>query len=159
MNFDLLEFFNDKRFADSGIVQRRQCAPNEKIITQGDHDRFMYVVESGQVRVNGRVDLEGSRHIQPGLVDLGPGAVFGELNLFDAGERSASVVAVDDCVLLRIDSADLTPFLDEHTDLGYQLLRHCFQVLTERLRMADKRIEGLFGWGLKAHGIERHLAD
>lgn len=159
MSLDLLEFFASDRFADSGIVERVCCDPNERIICQGEHDRFLYVLESGKVRVTARVGIEGERHIQPGLVDLGPGAVFGELNLFEGGTRSASVVAIEDCCLLRIDAAQLVAFLDEHPDLGYQLLRHFFLVLDERLRKADHRVEQLMAWGLKAHGIEQHLAD
>lgn len=159
MSLNLLEFFTSGRFAESGIVHRIICAPNEKIISQGDRDRFLYVLESGQVRVTARVDMEGERHIHPGLVDLGPGAVFGELNLFEAAERSASVMSIGDCVLLRIDSSELTGFLDRNADLGYQLLQHFFQVLNERLRKADHRIERLMAWGLKAHGFERLLAE
>ncbi len=159
MSLDLLEFFGSERFTDSGIVERVCCAPNQRIIRQGETDRYMYVLESGRVRVSARVGIEGERHIQPGLVDLGAGAVFGELNLFEAGTRSASVVAIDDCCLLRIDATRLVVFLDEHPDLGYQLLRHFFLVLDERLRKADQRVEQLMAWGLKAHGIEQHLAD
>lgn len=159
MSLDLLEFFNSERFVSSGIVQRIECAPNEKIISQGDRDRFLYVVESGQVRVTARVNIEDERHIQPGLVDLGAGAVFGELNLFEAAERSASVMAIGACKLLRIDSAELTGFLNHNADLGYQLLQHFFQVLNGRLRKADQRIERLMAWGLKAHGIEKYLVS
>lgn len=159
MNLDLLEFFTDGRFADSGIVQRIRCAPHETIIAQGDRDRFLYVVESGQVRVTARVDIEGERHIRPGLVDLGRGAVFGELNLLEASERSASVMAIEDCTLIRIDSEELVAFLDRNPDLGYRLLQHFFQVLNQRLRCADRRIERLMAWGLKAHGIDQHLAE
>ncbi len=159
MSLDLLAFFTGERFAASDLVRRIECAPNQRIITQGERDSFLYVVESGQVRVTARVDIEGEHHISPGLVDLGPGAVFGELNLFEAAERSASVMAIDECTLLRIDSAELTAFLAQNTDLGYPLLQHFFQVLNERLRKADRRIERLMAWGLKAHGIERHLVE
>jgi CRP/FNR family transcriptional regulator, cyclic AMP receptor protein len=111
------------------------------------------------VRVTARVDIEGECRIRAGLVDLESGAVFGELNLFEAGVRSASVLAIEDCSLLRIDGEELSHFLEQNTDLGYRLLQHFFQVLNERLRKADQRIEGLFAWGLKAHDIERHLVD
>lgn len=159
MTLDLVTFFNAERFAESGSVQRVVCAPNERIIAQGQRDRFLYVLETGQVRVTARVDIEGDCCIQPGLVDLGPGAVFGEMNLFEAGTRSASVTALEECRLLRIDGAELAEFLENNTDLGYQLLQHFFLVLDERLRKADRRIERLLAWGLKAHGIEEHLAD
>jgi len=159
LTLDLLKFFGDERFAASGIVQRMECVQEEKIVSQGEHERFLYVVETGRVRVTGSISIEGSHRIRPGLVDLGPGAVFGELNLFEADVRSASVSAIEGCTLLRIDGQELSRFLEQNTDLGYSLLQHFFQVLNERLRKADQRIEGLFAWGLKAHGIERYLTE
>ena len=159
MSLDLLAFFADKRFRESGIVCSIPCRPNEQIIRQGDTDRYLYVIESGKVRVTARVDIEGEHVIRPGLVDLGPGAVFGEMNLLDGATRSASVSAIEPCRLLRIDGAELMNFLDANPDLGYCLMRHFFQVLDERLRKADRRVEQLMAWGLKAHDIERHLVD
>lgn len=159
MSLNLPAFFRDERFAASGIVDEMECACNERIIRQGECDRFLYVLESGTVRVTARVDLEGERHIQPGLVDLGPGAVFGELNLFGEGVRSASVMAIEACRLLRVDGERLAQFLEENTDLGYRLMRHFFEVLNDRLRKADQRVEQLMAWGLRAHGIEQHLVD
>ena len=90
MSLDLLAFFTGERFAASDLVRRIECAPNQRIITQGERDRFLYVVESGQVRVTARVDIEGEHHIspRPGGI-LGPARCFGELNLFEAAERSA----------------------------------------------------------------------
>lgn len=156
---DLLEALSDPRAVESGLAKKVRCSANEYIVRKGDQDRYLYVVESGRVRVYGRVGIEGNRHIQPGLVDLGPGAVFGEFNLFEAGPRSASVVAIEDSTLLQIDGTRLDAFFQTHPDLGLVILRHLYQVLTQRLRKADEKIEGLFAWGLKAHGIERHLTE
>lgn len=156
---ELLEALGDERAIGSGLAISLRCAANETIVRKGDSDRHLYVVESGRVRVYGRVGIEGDRHIQPGLVDLGPGAVFGEFNLFESAPRSASVVAIEDSVLLQIDGSRLDAFFQMYPDLGLVILRDLYQVLTQRLRKADERIEGLFAWGLKAHGIEQHLKE
>lgn len=155
----LLEALTDHRAVESGLVTSIHCSANDTIVRKGERDRHLYVVESGSVRVYGRVGIEGNRHIQPGLVDLGPGAVFGEFNLFEAAPRSASVVAIEDSVLLQIDGRRLDTFFQMYPDLGVVVLRHLYQILTQRLRKADEKIEGLFAWGLKAHGIEQHLKE
>jgi len=153
----LLDVLRDDRLVDTGIACLRDFAPADVIINEGEEGRSVYLIEQGQVRVSERVELEDRRHIQPGLCDLGPGEVFGELNLFQAMPRSASVIAIDSCRLRVIDAERLAGFLDQHPELGYVVLRELFSVLSGRLRQADKRLGSLLAWGLKAHGIDRHL--
>jgi CRP-like cAMP-binding protein len=153
----LLDVFRDDRLIAAGIASLREFSPGETIIHEGDEGRSVFLIEQGQVRVSERVELEDRRHIQPGLCDLGPGEIFGELNLFQAAPRSASVVALDACRLRVLDAEGLTGFMDRHPELGYLVLRELFKVLSGRLRQADRRLASLLAWGLKAHGIDRHL--
>ncbi|MCB1774244.1 MAG: cyclic nucleotide-binding domain-containing protein [Gammaproteobacteria bacterium] len=153
----LLDVLRDDRLVEAGVARLRDFEPSETIISEGDEGRSVYLIESGQVRVSERVELEDRRHIQPGLCDLGPNEVFGELNLFQAAPRSATVVAIDSCRLRVLDAEGLVGFLDRHPDLGYIVLRDLFAVLSSRLRQADRRLGSLLAWGLKAHGIDRHL--
>lgn len=139
------------------IAWHRAYESHQSIIREGSVARRLYLVERGRVRVTGRVALDDSRHIQPGLCDLGPGEVFGELSLFDAAPRSASVVALEACELLEFDTEALAAYFEHRPDQGYRVLEALFGILTQRLRQADRRLELLFAWGLKAHGIDRHL--
>jgi len=153
----LHEILRDPGLLDAGIACRRRFGTGQQIIVEGSVDRSVYLVEEGTVRVSERVRLEDSRHIQPGLCDLGVGEVFGELSLFEAGPRSASVVAVGPCELLVFDAEALAAHFDRHPESGYVVLKDLFSVLSQRLRRADRRLGSLFAWGLKAHGIDRHL--
>lgn len=147
----------DPRFVDAGIAERRRYGSTEPIIEEGSGERGVYVIESGCVRVLERIELEDSRHIQPGICDLFPGDVFGELSLFDSGPRLASVVAVEPCEVLEFDAIALGEYLDRHPEFGYGVLKELFMILSCRLRQTDRRLGSLFAWGLKAHGIDRHL--
>lgn len=147
----------DPRFVDAGIAERRLYEPGATVIEKGSQERGVFVVESGSVRVYERIELEDSRHIQPGLCDLHAGDVFGELSLFEKGPRLASVVAVDACELLEFDAIALAEYLDAHPSFGYPVLKELFQILGSRLRQTDRRLGSLFAWGLKAHGIDQHL--
>ena len=142
---------------DPAIGCQREYAPQQTIIRQGDRDRRMFAVLSGLVRVVERVTLEDDRHIQPGLCDLSPGEIFGELTMFAPAPRSATVLAVEPSTLLEIDTAALERLMSAHPDLGYRLLRQLFQIEADRLRKADQRVASLLAWGLKAHAIDRHL--
>ena len=139
------------------IGREQTYAPQQVVITEGEKDRRMFVVLSGSVRVVERVTLADDKHIQPGLCDLSLGDVFGELTLFEAARRSATVISVEQSVLLEIDTSALERVLDRRPDLGYRLLKQLFQVQAARLRQADRRFGSLLAWGLKAHAIDRHL--
>jgi CRP-like cAMP-binding protein len=140
-----------------GIAERRRVDTGDAIIVEGAEDRRVYLLETGVARVFERVEIDDAKHIQPGLCDLGPGEIFGELSLFESGPRSASVVAVGPCELLVFDAERLSAHFDANPDQGYVVLKGLFSVLNQRLRQADKRVGALFAWGLKAHGIDRHL--
>jgi len=148
---------SDPQLIESGIAQRRVYDTGEPIITEGSTDRNVYLILRGSVRVAGRIEIEGHRHIQPGLCDLSAGEIFGELSLFESGPRSASVAAIASCELLVFDAEALAAHFDRHPEEGYLVLKWLFSVLNGRLRQADRRLESVFAWGLKAHGIDNHL--
>jgi CRP-like cAMP-binding protein len=140
-----------------GVAERRAFAAGDPIIVEGADDRSVYLLEQGAARVSERIEIDDARHIQPGLCDLAPGDIFGELGLFEPGPRSASVVAVEPCQVLVFDAEKLSAHFEAHPDQGYAVLKGLFSVLNQRLRKADKRLGSLFAWGLKAHGIDQHL--
>ncbi len=148
------------------LLQTRQDIPVFKAgdtlrvhvrIREGEKERKMYLIERGSLRVSCRVELEDNRAIQPGLHDLGAGDLFGELALFEAHPRTASVVAIDEGELLEIDCRRLSAYLEQHPEIGYAILKIMFQVLIDRLGRTNRRVERLMTWGLKVHGIDKHL--
>lgn len=157
MRNTLIQIMQDPEFPEGQAWRRRRFNANEVILHEGDEDRTMYLIERGRLRVSGRVELEEKRHIQPGLADLRDGDLFGELTLFETHPRTASVTAIDDGILVEIDCEQLSNYLEHHPELGYKLLKTMFRLLIERLSRANQRVEQLFAWGLKMHGIDKHL--
>ena len=153
----ILQIIQDPEFPEGEAWHRRSFEANEIILREGDEERTMYLVESGGLRVSGRVTLEDDRHIQPGLADLGAGDLFGEFSLFETHARTASVVAIDTGSLVAIDCVRLSDYLEQRPDVGYLVLKRLFMVLIDRLSRANERVEHLFAWGLKMHGIDQHL--
>jgi len=126
-------------------------------VQEGSKGRSLFVIESGAVRVTARVVLKDDRRVQPGICDLEAGELFGEPGLFESHPRSASVMAITDGQLIEIDGKHLSRYMDARPEVGYRVLKELFGTLIERLAKANQRIEYLLGWGLKAHGIEKHL--
>jgi CRP-like cAMP-binding protein len=51
------------------------------------------------------------------LAELGPGEVFGEVAALKGARRTASVRAIADCELLRIEASDLQEFLGANAEV------------------------------------------
>ena len=139
------------------LWQHRRYAEHELIIRQGECSGNLYLVLSGSVRVMGNVLLDGQRRVQPGFGDLGTGEVFGELALFDDLPHSASVMAITDCEIAVIDGKRLLSHLDQHPQQGYSVLKNLGCTMVQRLRKTNDKLFSVFAWGLKAHGIDKHL--
>ncbi len=69
----------------------------QRVCTEGQTDRRMFGVLSGRLGVYKRT-MNGNQF----LVDLTPGALFGEVSFFAGAKRTASVYALEDTDLLRL---------------------------------------------------------
>lgn len=113
----------------------RRFGAGQQIVDRQSEDRSVFFVVEGRVRV---VDYSpGGREVIYAV--LGPGSHFGELAAIDGCGRSASVLAIEDCVLAQITPADLDSLLRRFPDLALALIRH----LVEIIRTSDERITEL----------------
>lgn len=116
-------------------LTRREVKENEPVFWFGDSGDALYVIDSGRVAVTAP-DADGN-HVT--LDTLGPGAIFGELSLFDGGPRSATVRALSDCTLLELHRDAFHAVLRQRPDLAIDVL----QVLGARQRASTAAIRGL----------------
>ncbi len=107
--------------------------PSDKIIfAQGQEGRSLYIVAAGRVRVH-LVDQD--------LAVLGKGGYFGEMSLFDAEPRSASVTAISDCDCLVLTQQQLYEAIDETPDIAVNIIR----LLSQRIRKQNIKLNELQG--------------
>jgi len=130
-------------------------APGECILREGEHTGALYLVRSGQVRVEGTVKLQSGRRFQAGVTTLRDGGVLGELALFDQQPHSASAYAESAALVAVIEGSALLDFLDQHRDLGYQVFHELLTQLAPRLRATSSRVYKFLAWGLNAHQLDR----
>jgi CRP/FNR family cyclic AMP-dependent transcriptional regulator len=148
---------NDPNFPEDIAWKHRQFHANEIIVHKGEVGKSFFFIEQGMLRVTVHVEVEERRNIQAGINDLEKGGFFGEVSLFDSRIRTASVTAVTDGRLLEFDGKLLGDYLDKNPIQGYLFFKQLFETLIIRMTGGIHRIESLMAWGLKAHGISKHL--
>ena len=101
-----------------GAVEQLAAAADEvtvpagtAIITEGAPPDFFYVVAAGRLGVAAR----GEHEVVQTLVDMGAGDYFGEIGLIEQIPRTATVTALTDCTLLRVDGPKLLAALTAST--------------------------------------------
>ncbi len=110
------------------------AAAGEVIVKQDDLGDCMYVLVSGEAKV---VHHSGGRNID--LAALKAGDFFGELALVDEGPRSADVLAVSDCVLLRITQAVISAVAGVYPTAAFKFLIAIGRIMVSRLRQSNQR--------------------
>lgn len=97
------------------------------IFTEGQEGRSLYIVVSGEVRVH-----IGNRD----LARLQQGACFGEMSLFDAEPRSASVTTTEPCECLVLTQQQLYDAIDETPGIAINIIR----LLSRRTRELNRKL-------------------
>ena len=115
-------------------VRPAQHQRGELLISQGDHDRKLYFVESGDLKVDMHSD-KGIVH----LAVLGPGTVVGEGSFFSRAVRIATVSAYSDCKVWTLTPADFDDLSRQHPQVALALAMALGAVLANRMLDLSKR--------------------
>ena len=78
-------------------VPRAASSPGEIVFREGDRSDTCYVVRSGRARADPQAHGRPLDHAR----DVRPGDFFGELAMFDAEQRSATIEAIEETVASR----------------------------------------------------------
>ena len=105
----------------ASIMDELAFPAKHTIFTQGQEGRSLYVIVSGQVKVH-----IGNRE----LARLGKGGCFGEMSLFDAEPRSASITTLEPCECLVLTQQQLYEAIDETPGIAVNIIR----LLSRRIR-------------------------
>ena len=106
-----------------------QCERNFVLFEDGAEADELFVMKSGRVAI-GRKSIDGRESL---VALMEPGDLFGEMPLFDDGDRSASARALERSTLLRIPYEPVRKALDDNP----QLLWNVVALLAGRLRVTD----------------------
>ena len=111
-----------RRLAETG--KRRTYAPGDEMVREGSSGTALYVMLSGEARVERAGERIGS---------VTAGDFFGELALIEEHPRSASVIADTEVECLLFPAWEFTALLQEHPEIAVPIMR----VLIERLHKRE----------------------
>ena len=138
---DLL-FLPDATAADWATVfsyaEVRRVDAGLALVQAGEHDRALYLLTEGTVGVRLPRD-EGA------FKQIDAPSVLGELSFFDGYPRSATLEAVTDVEVVRIDLAAFDRLHEHEPAIANLMLRDLARILALRLRLASAVIADLRG--------------
>lgn len=119
---ELLESVATERVLDGGEV----------LFEQGDEGDALYAIVSGSLEFS-ILSREGRKL---SLDVMRPGALFGEIALFDPGVRTATVTALEPSRVRGVKNADVLAAISETPDLGIDMI----QLAGERMRWMSSQL-------------------
>ncbi len=102
------------------------------VFEKGEPATSLYVVFSGRVAIIARA-ADGRESV---ISVLGPGALFGEMSLFDDGVRSANARALTTLHLIQVQFDDVREVLARRPEVLWAVVR----ILARRLRATDEAL-------------------
>lgn len=94
-NIFFRDFFDSEIWEVISASEWAEARPEDVLVSEGEIDDSFYVIIKGKVSV-----IKGGRT----LARLGEGDSFGEMAYFSKSERTASIVATEDVMLLKVNS-------------------------------------------------------
>ena len=114
----------------------RRVGAGLALVQAGEDDRALYLLTEGTVGVRLPRDESAFKTIDAP-------SVVGELAFFDGRPRSATLDAVTDVEVVRLDEAGFERLAAAAPDLAHAILRDLARILALRLRMASEVIANL----------------
>lgn len=104
---------------------------DETIVEEGMQSRTMYVIQGGKVKV-----VKNDNGNETVLALLGEGDIFGEMSLFDASPRSATIRAVGEARVLAIEHEGLLKRFKMDPTLALRIIKQ----MCQRIRDLNARL-------------------
>ncbi len=137
-------------FADLSAEARRALAshcrasyyePNEQVVSHQDTSTDVYFIVSGRVRVT--IYSRSGKEVS--FRDLGAGQLFGDLSAIDGERRSATVVTLDETLIVSMPAEIFWQALRDHPGVSAAMLKE----LTRLVRRLSERIVEFSTLGVK----------
>ena len=119
---------------ESGTYNFKEAEPGNRL----------YINVTGEVRISR--DVPGSG--EEALAVLKPGALFGEMSVFDRSDRSTHAISNGGAVLLTITRPDFEMLLDFNREIAYKVLWACVRVLSARLRSTNDSLRSFLAMSM-----------
>lgn len=149
LTLPLFQHLTEEELARVAGMLRRQVTPAGTTVFSLDQPaEVVYVVAAGTLKIH--IEQRDGTDV---ILDFsGPGDVLGEMAVLQEVGRSASVVTIEESVLLWMSGIDFRECLRTMPAMSENLLR----ILSQRLRLANERIQAFAS--LDVYGrVARHI--
>ncbi len=126
------------------VCREEKFVSSEYIFREGESGNRLYLIVEGEVRISR--DVPGSG--EEALAILKPGALFGEMAVFDRSDRSTHAISNGGTTVLTITRPDFEMLLDFNRELAYKVLWSVTRVLSSRLRNTNDSLRSFLAMSM-----------
>ena len=134
-SFEIFKGLNPDEIDNILSMGREVACQDTKIIFEDSSlSSDFFILLDGRVSVEidvSHVDQNGRKKVQ--LAILRTGDVFGEIGFLGGKRRSASVKAIEDVAVLKINGKQLEGYFAENKHTGYRVMRNLSLILAQRI--------------------------
>jgi CRP/FNR family cyclic AMP-dependent transcriptional regulator len=116
----------------AGLCAIGSYEKHSQIMGEQDQTTDVFFILAGSVRISSYT--EGGREVI--FTEMAAGDIFGEFSAVDRLPRSATIIALSDCVLARMSSARFLETLHHHGDIAVRLI----ELLVSKTRKMSERV-------------------
>ena len=106
----------------ASILEEEQVKAGDAIITKDDMGRSLYIIVDGRVRIHAE---------EKTFAEIGERELFGELSALLPEPRVASVTALEDTTLLRLDHDSLYEIMNDNFEVAKGIITHLVKLCRE----------------------------
>lgn len=126
------------------VCRTQEFVSGEYVFKEGESGNRLYLIVAGDVRISRTIPGSG----EEALAILKPGALFGEMAVFDRSERSTDAISNGGTKCLTIARSDFELLLDFNRDLAYKVLWSCIRLLSLRLRSTNDSLRSFLAMSM-----------
>ncbi len=126
------------------VCREETFVSGEYIFREGESGNRLYLIVEGEVRISR--DVPGSG--EEALAILKPGALFGEMAVFDRSDRSTHAISHGGTTVLTITRPDFEMLLDFNREMAYKVLWAVTRVLSSRLRNTNDSLRSFLAMSM-----------
>jgi CRP/FNR family transcriptional regulator, cyclic AMP receptor protein len=128
----------------SELCREQKFESGEFIFREGEAGNRLYLIVEGEVRISRKIPGSG----EEALAVLKPGAIFGEMAVFDRSERSTDAISNGGTRCITIARADFELLLDFNRDIAYKVLWAVVRLLSTRLRSTNDNLRSVLAMSM-----------
>jgi CRP-like cAMP-binding protein len=130
----------EEKLALIKLCQIKRYQKGDVIFKEGSPADSVYFIENGMAKVATALE-QGDEKV---LATLANGSVFGEMALVDEHGRSATVSAMANSTIYRLEKIKFDELRKKGHPIANKIIREISQIIAQRLRTANKKISRLY---------------